>query len=126
MTATAQPPPGCPRGVAPEDAAAWAMDGVAHDDIDLDAHVPVCPACMAVVTGLASSDRVADALREAAVPAPESLTRRAVGRIRLERDALLLARTVLGAAARVARAVPGYVAGGPGRAPSPPEGDDRV
>lgn len=118
MTTAGPQPLRCPRGVVPEDAAAWAIDGEPHPDVDLDAHVPVCPVCMGVVAALGPSRVLAETLRGDTAPAPEAVTRRAVGRIRLESDALLLARTVLGAAARVARAVPDYLLRGPRRPPS--------
>ena len=52
---------------------------------------------------------LASLLRAAAPAAPPVVERRALGRIRAERDLLLIARTLGGALARVAAALPDYL-----------------
>jgi hypothetical protein len=55
-------------------------------------------------------EQLGSLLRESAPPAPPRLHDRAVGRIRAEREALLVARALTGALMRVAEALPDYLA----------------
>jgi hypothetical protein len=102
-------PARCPAGVEPADAAAWALDAEPHPDVDLAAHVPGCAACQAAVAQVTPARATADTLRSARPPAPAAVTSRAVGRIRFDATTLLLARSLGGALARVAAAVPDYL-----------------
>lgn len=52
---------------------------------------------------------LASLLRAATPVAPPVVARRALGRIRIEHDVLLIARTLGGALARVATALPDYL-----------------
>jgi hypothetical protein len=99
----------CPEGVDPADAAAWAVDGVPHPTLDLAEHVPTCQACQAAVNEAEQAASAASALRASRPTAPSAVTARAVGRVRLEATAWLLARTLGGSLARVTRALPSYI-----------------
>ncbi len=104
----------CPKGVLPEDAAAWAVDGEPVAGVDMARHVPTCPVCQAVVAQVLPAREFGrrhlggEGERIAAARAGE----RAVRRVRAESTGLLLLRTLGGAFARVGRAVPDYLAGG--------------
>lgn len=108
----------CPLGIAPEDVAAWSVDGEPHADVDLAAHVPRCAACSSAAASVAPAAGVGDALRAATAAAPPAVTARAADRIRLEATAGLLVKTFLGAADRVARAAADYLL--PPRERNPP------
>lgn len=99
----------CPEHVAPEDVAAWAVDGERHERVDLAAHVPGCAACSAVVAAVAPSSAAATALRAERPPTPAAVSDRAAGRIRIEATTSLLLQTLGGALERVARAAPDYL-----------------
>lgn len=99
----------CALAVPPEEVAAWAVDGEPYDGADLEAHVPTCPACQAVVLRVAPTRQVGERLRAAPdEAAPASVVDRALGRVRAERTAWLLARTLGGALARVGSAALDY------------------
>lgn len=102
-------PAACPRSVEPEAVEGWVLDGEPHPEVDLAAHVPGCPACQAVRDGAERTRVLATALDDDAPQAPERVAARALGRVRVESTALLLARTFAGAGARVARALPAYL-----------------
>lgn len=101
--------PPCDLGVPPEEVAAWALDGEPYAAVDLDVHVPTCAACQATVAQVAPSRGFGERLRASSVdPAPTDVVERALGRVRAERTAWLLARTLGGAFARVASAAVDY------------------
>jgi hypothetical protein len=112
VTATEGP---CPDGVAPEDVAAWAVDGEPHPDVELAQHVPACAVCRSVIAQVAPAGDVADTLRSVGTAPPDRVAERvaatAVGRIRAERGAVIVFGTFVAALARAARAAPDYLHG---------------
>lgn len=95
----------CPLQVPPEDVAAWAVDGERSAVADLDAHVAGCDACREVAATAAAGRDVGERLRAAPTPAPRTeVVEQAMGRVRAERRAWLLARTLGGAFVRVVAA----------------------
>lgn len=104
----------CALRVPPEEVAAWAVDGEPYDPVDLDEHVPGCGACQEVVASVAPTRSLGSRLRAAPdEEAPDALVDRALGRVRAERTAWLLARTLGGALSRVASAALDYATAPP-------------
>lgn len=115
--AGATAPAACAEGVRPEDIAAWSLDGEAVDGVtDPAAHVAGCAACTAAIESVGGSRGVAAALLAAVPATPPDLVALTMARVRSEWGVLLLVRTLGGAAARVAAALPDYL----GAATPPP------
>jgi hypothetical protein len=97
---------GCPLHVPPEDVAAWTVDGEPSAVADLETHLADCAACRDVAASAAAGRDVGERLRAApAASAPRTeVVELAMGRVRAERGAWLLARTLGGALARVVAA----------------------
>lgn len=116
----------CAEGVAPEDAAAWALDDEPVPGIDLAAHLSSCEACRAAVASVSPARGLAERLR--ATPDPAAAARaadRAVRRVRVESSGLALVRALGGALGRVARAAPDYLVSRPATPTAArPDGDD--
>lgn len=90
----------CVRGVAPEDVAAWLLDGQPLPDGVSEAHVGACAACQRTVAVMGSTRPFSEQLREP-IEAPASTVQRAMERVRLEMLAVEVIATVVDGVADV-------------------------
>lgn len=90
----------CSLGVAPEDVAAWLLDGQPLPDGVSEAHVASCAACRETVSSMGSTRPFIEQLREP-IQAPASTVVRVMQRVRLEMLAGAVIATVVDGVADV-------------------------